>query len=70
MSPLRPQPGGAPGGAPHSPRTGGKLLPRPGHMAGAAAAAVGSAGMALVPLLDKLATTLIADNPVLLDDLR
>jgi len=39
-------------------------------MAGAAAAAVGSAGMALVPLLDKLAATLIADNPVLLEDLR
>ncbi|GBF93771.1 hypothetical protein Rsub_06103 [Raphidocelis subcapitata] len=51
-------------------RGGGKLLPRPGHMAGAAAAAVGSAGLALVPLLDKLAATLIADNPVLLDDLR
>ena len=47
-----------------------KLLPRPGHMAGAAAAAVGSAGMALVPLIDRLATTLIADNPVLLEDLR
>lgn len=43
---------------------------RPGHMAGAAAAAVGSAGMALVPLIDKLAATLIADNPVLLEDLR
>lgn len=39
-------------------------------MAGAAAAAVGSAGTALMPLIDKLATTLIADNPVLLEDLR
>lgn len=39
-------------------------------VAGAAATAVAGAGKAIMPLLDRLATNLIADNPVLLEDLR
>jgi hypothetical protein len=35
-----------------------------------AASAVAGAGKALMPLIDKLASTMIADNPVLLEDLR
>ena len=35
-----------------------------------AASAVAGAGRALMPLIDKLANTMIGDNPVLLDDLR
>jgi hypothetical protein len=36
----------------------------------AAASAVAGAGRAVLPLIDRLATTLIADNPVLLEDIR
>ena len=35
-----------------------------------AGTAVAGAGKALLPLIDKLANTMIADNPVLLEDLR
>uniref|UniRef100_A0A383WGX1 Uncharacterized protein n=1 Tax=Tetradesmus obliquus TaxID=3088 RepID=A0A383WGX1_TETOB len=41
-----------------------------GQVAGAAAYAVAGAGKAIMPLFDKLATTLISDNPMLLEDLR
>ncbi|KAF6262489.1 hypothetical protein COO60DRAFT_1699220 [Scenedesmus sp. NREL 46B-D3] len=41
-----------------------------GQVAGAAAFAVAGAGKAIMPLFDKLATTLISDNPMLLEDLR
>jgi hypothetical protein len=41
-----------------------------GQVAGAAASAVAGAGKAIMPLFDKLATTLISDNPMLLEDLR
>lgn len=46
------------------------LMKGSGQVAGAAALAVAGAGRALMPLVDKLATTLISDNPVLLEDLR
>lgn len=36
----------------------------------AAASAVGAAGRAVLPLIDSLANTLIADNPVLLEDVQ
>jgi len=62
------------GGPGWSPQQGG----RPGMMMGpvmatgavGAASAVAGAGRALMPLIDKLANTMIGDNPVLLDDLR
>jgi hypothetical protein len=41
-----------------------------GQVAGAAVFAVAGAGKAIMPLFDKLATTLISDNPMLLEDLR
>ena len=46
------------------------LVKGSGQVAGAAALAVAGAGKALMPLVDKLATSLISDNPMLLDDLR
>eukprot|EP00879_Flechtneria_rotunda_P017494 GHRR01018343.1.p1 GENE.GHRR01018343.1~~GHRR01018343.1.p1 ORF type:complete len:436 (+),score=201.31 GHRR01018343.1:371-1678(+) len=46
------------------------LMKGSGQVAGAAALAVTGAGKAILPLFDKLATTLISDNPVLLEDLR
>lgn len=41
-----------------------------GQVAGAAALAVAGAGKALMPVFDRLATSLISENPVLLEDLR
>lgn len=46
------------------------LVKGSGQVAGAAALAVAGAGKALMPLVDKLATSLISDNPMLLEDLR
>lgn len=46
------------------------LVKGSGQVAGAAALAVAGAGKALMPLVDKLATSLISDNPLLLEDLR
>ncbi len=46
------------------------LVKGSGQVAGAAALAVAGAGRALVPLFDRLATTLISDNPMLVADLR
>jgi hypothetical protein len=46
------------------------LMKGSGQVAGAAALAVAGAGKALMPLVDKLATSLISDNPMLLEDLR
>jgi hypothetical protein len=46
------------------------LVKGSGQVAGAAALAVAGAGKALMPLVDKLAATLISDNPMLLEDLR
>lgn len=48
----------------------GLLMKGSGQVAGAAAHAVAGAGKAIMPLLDKFASTLISDNPVLLEDLR
>jgi hypothetical protein len=48
----------------------GLMMAAPPMVAGAAASAVAGAGRALMPLLDKLAAGLIADNPVLVEDLR
>jgi hypothetical protein len=46
------------------------LMKGSGQVAGAAALAVAGAGKALMPLVDKLAASLISDNPMLLEDLR
>lgn len=46
------------------------LVKGSGQVAGAAALAVAGAGKALMPLVDKLATSLISENPMLLEDLK
>lgn len=46
------------------------LMKGSGQVAGAAALAVAGAGKALMPLMDKLATSLMSENPMLLEDLR
>lgn len=54
----------------HGGQVPGMLMKGSGQVAGAAALAVAGAGKAIMPLLDKVATSLISDNPMLLEDLR
>lgn len=54
----------------HGGQVPGLLMKGSGQVAGAAALAVAGAGKAIMPLLDKVATSLISDNPMLLEDLR
>ncbi|KAF8073061.1 hypothetical protein HT031_000722 [Scenedesmus sp. PABB004] len=67
--PPPPLPAAAANGGP-GPAMPALLMKGSGQVAGAAALAVAGAGKALVPLFDKLATSLISDNPMLLEDLR